>query len=133
MNREEAYRIVRRAAGDALPNQGDSLILGRKGGFEFLPFGLLPIKTKTVDYDVEGKDVGILVDAIGGERDVNLPPAAYTEYRVLFIKKIDVSGNAVLVKADGSEKIDGGSLVTLSSQWDSALIVSDGSAWYKIG
>ena len=131
MNREEAYRTIRRAAGDALPNQGDSLVLSKKGSFEFFPF-LFPIKSVLVDYTIEGKDLGVLVDATAASVDVYLPPASSAEYRVLFIKKIDVSVNVVDVVPDGVEEIEGSSPVSLPNQWDSLLIVSDGSYWYML-
>jgi hypothetical protein len=131
MNREEAHRIIRRAAGDSQPNQGDSLVLSKKGSFEFFPF-LFPVKNVSADYTVEGKDLGILVDASSASVDVYLPPSAYAEFRVLFIKKIDDSVNLVDVVPDGVEEIDGSSPVSLSSQWDSLLIVSSGSSWYKL-
>jgi len=129
MNREEAYRIVRRAAGDALPKQGDSLVLSKKGSFEFFPF-LFPIKNVSVDYTIEGKDLGVLVDATSASVDVYLPPASFAEFRVLFIKKVDDSINVVDVVPNGVEEIEGSSPISLSNQWDSLLIVSDGSSWF---
>jgi hypothetical protein len=132
VSREEAYKILRTAAGETVPKQGDSLVLTRRGRFEFIPFALMPVKTVTAAYSIEGKDVCVLGDATIAPFAVTLPPTAFAEFRVLVVKKVDSGGSAVTVTADGSEKIDAASTYPLSSQWDSVMIVSDGSAWYII-
>lgn len=126
ISREEAYRIIRRSTGDALPKQGDSLVMGRKGGFEFLPFALAPVKNVGSNYDVEGKDVVLLCS---GTIDISLPPAEYAEFRVLFIK--NVSTGTITIVPDGSDTIDGGSSAIMTDQWDSLIIVSDGANWFS--
>lgn len=133
ISREEATRIIRRACGDTLPRQGDLLVLDERGGFRFLPFGLVPTSDVDDNYDVRGRDVLILGNASGGAFSVYLPPAESAVYRLLVIKKIDASANAITVDPDGAETIDGSSSYSLSSQWDFLIIVSDGSSWYRIG
>jgi len=67
-------------------------------------------------------------DASGGSFIVTLPPAG-SSTRVLFFKKIDSSANTITIDADGSETIDGSTTAVLSTQWDAATIVSNGSQW----
>ena len=72
----------------------------------------------------------ILVDASGGPRAITLPVAANTPGRMLAIKKVDNSVNAVTVDGNGSDTIDGGSDVTLSDQYDSVVLGTDGIEWF---
>ncbi len=46
------------------------------------------------------------------------------------IKKIDSSANTVTIDANGSETIDGQLTVTLTAQYESVTLVSDGSNWF---
>lgn len=72
----------------------------------------------------------VLSDASGGAFTVTLPTAASASGKEVTVKKIDSSGNAVTVDGDGSETIDGALTATLSSQWDSVVVVSNGSNWF---
>lgn len=76
-----------------------------------------------------GVDV-VLADATGGAITVNLPPAANATNRVLRVKKIDASGNAVTVDGDGAETIDGAATQALAAQYDALTIFSDGTSWH---
>jgi hypothetical protein len=90
------------------------------------------IRTITVSVlhtDIAG-DSTLLCDASGGAITVNLPSAASSTGRVLVVKKIDSSGNAVTIDANGGETIDGATTQAISAQWASLTIQSDGSGWY---
>lgn len=71
----------------------------------------------------------VLADATSGAITVNLPAAADNEDRMIAVKKVDSSVNAVTVDANASETIDGNLTYSLSSQYDVVMLVSDGSNW----
>jgi len=71
----------------------------------------------------------VLANAAGGAMDVDLPTAASMKHRGFTIKKIDASANAVTIDPDGVETIDGVAGLALSAQYDSAIIISDGTSW----
>lgn len=72
----------------------------------------------------------VLVDASGGIRTVTLPSAS-TTYKYT-IKKIDSSGNNVVINPGAGNTIEGASSVTLSAQYDYRTLVSNGTTWYII-
>lgn len=92
----------------------------------------LAVRTITVTGSPTADDCLILVDAAGGAVSVNLPPVASSARRVLTVKKIDASGNAVTIDADGGELIDGLTTQPLAAQYDALTIQCDGAAWWII-
>lgn len=72
--------------------------------------------------------VYIKCDATAGAFALTLPIAANIDGRVLFIKKIDSTANAITVTRTGSDLIDGATTQLLSSQYDSLFIISDDEA-----
>jgi hypothetical protein len=74
-----------------------------------------------------------LCDATLGAITMTLPAAASSTGRRYFIKKVDVSANAVTVDGNGAETIDGSATAVLASQYDSIEIVCDGTQWWIIG
>lgn len=91
------------------------------------------IRTITASGSVATTDSTILCDASSGALTLNLPGASAANKRVLHIKKVDASGNAVTIDANGSETIDGAMTTALSAQWESVTLQSDGSAWFILG
>lgn len=88
--------------------------------------------TKTGNYQsVEAdRDKVIRADATSGTLTVTLIAAATAgDGFMLAIKKIDSSGNAVILDANGSETIDGNLTISLNNQNEVALIVSNGTSW----
>jgi len=71
-------------------------------------------------------------DATSAAFAANLPPAATVPNRIYVFKKIDSSGNAVTVTANGAETIEGSGTVALSSQWAKVTVISNGSNWEKL-
>lgn len=90
------------------------------------------VTVTSASYTVLSTDHTILCDCTSNAITVNLPTVASSEGRTLHIKKIDSSGNAVTIDGSGSETIDGSTTKSLSSQWASRIIKSNGSAWYII-
>lgn len=88
------------------------------------------VVTKTVGdspYTVVSTDETILVNAVGGAVTITLPSA--TSGRILTVKKIDASGNAVTL----SGTVDGAASPTLTIQWQSRILQGDGSNWVILG
>lgn len=83
----------------------------------------------TSPYTVLATDGTLSVNCTGGAVTVNLPAAASHAGRILHVKKVDSSGNAVTVEPNGAETIDGASNATVSTQWSTLSIQSDGTNW----
>ena len=91
------------------------------------------ISTKTsVDspYTLTSGDYTILADASSGAITIILPAAASSSGRILNIKKIDSSSNAVTIDGNLAETIDGAATLTINSQWTSYTLQCDGTAWH---
>jgi hypothetical protein len=98
-----------------------------------LPPGLSPdgsIITITNNYVVEQGVTVILADASASSLNVTLPPAAGSEGRSLYVKKIDSSANVVTVSGDAG--IDGDSDMDLIAEDESIEVVCDSSEWWII-
>ena len=116
---------------------------GRVGIGEFDPKSTLsvggsvsfPIKSIAFGdspYAVLEADYTILVDASGGNVEVDLPNAQNYEGRICNVKKIDASANAVSMIDLTPNDIDGALSKDISIQWVSVTIQSDGANWYII-
>ena len=90
------------------------------------------ITTVTANTTLSTSHFTVLVDASGGSRTITLPPAANCKGRIYVIKKIDSSANAVVIDANASETIDGQLTVSLTTQYQTIRIQSNGTAWYII-
>jgi len=71
-----------------------------------------------------------------GDITITLPTAASSFNsvdgigRIYRIKKIDADADTVTVDGNGSETIDDGTTATLTAQYESITIQSDGSEWW---
>lgn len=95
----------------------------------------LATSAKTGTYTVTTSDRNklILADASGGAFTITLPPAATVGdgFKVGF-KKIDSdTAEAVTIDGDSTETIDGETSIALSLQYETLLIVSDGTEWHR--
>jgi len=73
----------------------------------------------------------IVVDASASAVTVTLPTAKSANQKRIAFKKIDPGANQVIIAANGSETIDGNATRTISVQYDTLEIVSDGRTWYR--
>lgn len=90
------------------------------------------IVNKTANYTATSSDHTITCDATSGNVTITLPAASTSTGRVYHIKKIDASGNSVIIDGNASETIDGATTQTTTVQWHTMSIQSNGTAWYKI-
>lgn len=92
--------------------------------------GVLPQTTKTATYTATTSDYFIFCDATAGAMSINLPTAVGNAGKVLVIKKIDASANAVTIDPNGAELIDGGGTLAFNVQYTSYSCVSNGANWF---
>ena len=83
----------------------------------------------TADYTVEGK-TNIFADSSSGDVTITLPDILDSKDRLIRIKKT-VAGNKVIADGYSSNAIDGSTTSTMTSQWDSMVLVCDGNRWNK--
>lgn len=128
----EAIRTIIAGTTDGHAITGDSSAFSGLGSASISPGGVVvrTVVTKTTTYTATTSDSVILCDANGGAFTVTLPAAADETGLVLDIKAIDVTGGSVEIDGDGSETIDGALTYTLTVQYQSLTIVSDGSNWH---
>jgi hypothetical protein len=70
----------------------------------------------------------VIADSTGGILTVTLPTAVGISGVIKIIKKIN-AGNNITISCNGSETIDGSSTHTISTQWDSLKVISNGTNW----
>jgi hypothetical protein len=85
--------------------------------------------SKTAAYTATLDDRIILCDATSAAFSITLPTAVGNTDKFYYIKKTDVSVNAVTVDGAGTEEIDGSLTFVLNTQYDFVVIVSDGANW----
>lgn len=92
------------------------------------------VLAKTANYTVLTTDTGRLItgDATSASFTLTLPAAASSSGMVIGAKKIDASVNTVTVDGNSTETIDGALTFVLSAQYDSVMLVCNGSAWYVV-
>jgi hypothetical protein len=87
----------------------------------------LDIVTKTASYTLTEKDDIVLCN---GTFTVTLPTAGSCKRRVYYIKNI--GSGEITIDGAGSETIDGETTQSISHQYKSLTIISDGSNWHII-
>lgn len=75
-------------------------------------------------------DVTVVCDATSGAITATLPSAASAAGREYVIKKKDSSANAVTLKGNGSELIDGANTKATTTQYATIRAQSDGAQWW---
>ena len=88
------------------------------------------VAKKTANYTLAIADRGVLADATAGAFTISLPTAASAKDVEFFVKKIDISGNTVIIDGNGAETIDGQTTQIISEQYTAITIYSDGTEWH---
>lgn len=86
--------------------------------------------TYTATGDISATTTVHLVDATTGPVTATLPLAASAVNQFYYIKKVDVSANAVTVEGNGAETIDGAANQSLAAQYNAITVYSDGTEWF---
>lgn len=89
-------------------------------------------RSVTATGNVVSGDYLIIADATGGAITMALPPAALVPGRIYAFKRVNSGANAVVIDPNAAETIDGAATYTLSAQWNSVTIMSNGTAWFII-
>ena len=84
--------------------------------------------TKTMDYTIVNSDYIIFADSTSTGVDITLPAAGTVTGRTFIIKAINID-NTTTIQTNGAETIDGASSITFAVQFESYILVSDGSNW----
>lgn len=88
------------------------------------------VVSKAAAYTASHNDL-VLVDASGAGVTITLPTvSALMKGMQVGIKKTDSSANVVTVATPGSETIDGANTLSLTTQYESYILISDGSNWH---
>jgi len=113
-------------------NFSTDLITQRINEFD-VTAGTRDTKTVTTTSHTAADDGVILVDddTAAATVTVTLPAADVSDGLIYHIKKLGTTAN-VIVDGSGSETIDDGTTATLTAQYESIMIVSDGTAWHII-
>lgn len=91
--------------------------------------GPVAISTKTSNYSVLSSDCFLRADCTGGSITFTLPSASSNTGRIFYFKKVDVSGNSMVVAAAGLDLIDGFATLTTPTQYQEFSLISSGSGW----
>lgn len=90
---------------------------------------VLPTRTITSAYTLTASDCTARVDATAAPIAVTLPACATVAGQVFNVKKIDGTGNSVIITAQAGETIDGGAVAQILAQWASVTVQSNGTSW----
>lgn len=89
-------------------------------------------RSVTTTGNVVSGDYLLICDSTGGAITLTLPPAAIVSGRIYAFKRINSGGGGVTIDGYASETIDGVATASLTSHWDSFIIMSNGVAWFKL-
>lgn len=92
--------------------------------------GPISISTKNASYTVLLSDNVLLANCSTGMVVFTLPPAATATGRVFWFKKVDATLNAMRLMANGVELIDGANTQDFTIQYESIILITDGTSWY---
>jgi hypothetical protein len=87
------------------------------------------VKDVASDYFLGNEDHILRVNASGGEVFISLPNAQGLMGREYMIKKIDGSGNQVVVKTSLGQTLDGQQEFRVNSQYQTLRVISSGEGW----
>lgn len=113
------------------PNKTVSLTVDAKGRLTAATSSNNPITTVSTNTTLTSANFTVLVDATAGPWTITLPAASTVTGHRFNIKKIDAIAN-VVIDGNGAETIDGAATQTLSVQWATLRIQSNGTAWFVI-
>lgn len=115
-NNEQAMRLAVEQSLGKLVTSGASVLSGS-------------VVDVTTTYTMGKTDMYVRADATGGAFTVTLPTAVGRRGELRILKRLNGGSNAVTVAGAGAEVIDGASTVSLSAQWMSVSLISNGAGW----
>lgn len=92
-----------------------------------------PVISVNSSVTLSGYEKIVLADATSSSVSIKTPSVNYLKGKTITFKKIDPTGNPVLI-IPFYASLDGSTApMFLNSQWDYVTITSDGSNWFKVG
>jgi hypothetical protein len=93
--------------------------------------GPVPVSIKTGNYTVLTTDCFLAADCTSGPITFTLFPASGNTGRIVYLKKIDSSSNALTIVGNGSDTVEFGSSFVENIQGQSVSLISNGSTgWW---
>jgi hypothetical protein len=89
-------------------------------------------RSVTTSGNVVSGDYLIIADATAGAITMTLPPAALVPGRIYAFKRINSGANQVIIDGYASETIDGATSHSMSPQWNSVVVMTNGVEWFKL-
>lgn len=117
---------------DVIGTTADDFIRAHSGFIAQLYAGKKAYASVSTTYTLLATDGLVECDATAGAFAVTLTAAASSLGRLVTIKKIDASANAITVTASGAETIDGANTYALSTRYDAVTLHCDGVTWNVI-
>lgn len=90
------------------------------------------VKQITANETADNGEMVIFASAAPSAIAYSLPAAATYPGRIITVKKIDSSANAVTIETSAGETIDGASSKSITVQWNFYTFISNGSNWFII-
>lgn len=112
-------------------NSTTDTLQASQNNLAYAPVAITSIKSVSTTYTVLPTDWTVLSDATGGAFAVTLPSVSQNTGRMITIKKIDSSANAVTV-TPASGTIDGAGTYALTTQYQFVVVQSDGTNWWIV-
>lgn len=121
-------RDTPQAGGTVIPGTiGWNNVTGKPATFD--PLSVATIDTTT--HTITTEDVLLADDdTAGGAQTFTLPAASGVNYPI-WVKKLGTTAN-VIIDGDDAETIDGAATLTLTTQYESVMICSDGNNWHVL-
>lgn len=85
-------------------------------------------EVSSLSYTVTSTD-SFITASNGSSVTINLPPVSGLTGKIYTIKRLSAA-STVTIEPDGAETIDGASNYVLNAQYESAMIICNGSTWY---
>lgn len=86
----------------------------------------------TTPYSVQTNDNILFCNAASSPLVIELPSSSGLSGKQYTIKKVDSTGNSVIVDANGLQTIDENQLLYINTQYEVKTIVADGSNWWIV-
>lgn len=117
-------------------NNSTGILLYTDGVTDVWPASTLaaisPIRKVTTAVTVNTIDFTIMGDTTTAAFTITLPPSASSTNRILTFKKVNSGGNALTIKGNASELIDGTNTLVINTQYAFQQIQCDGTQWWTI-
>lgn len=87
--------------------------------------------TVTSNYTAGNESV-IFANCLADDITITLPPALSSRGDIFHIKKIDPTGNFLIVVGHGGDTIDGSANKQINTQYTTITVTSNGSEWFVL-